>query len=137
MRRLLLAAAAFAAVMPLQAAAGDGLSVPVDQAVRVPLRGPAAEVVVGSPRYVDVTVVDSRTVLVHGKDIGITNLVVYDPSGRPVFNDRIVVMAATGDQVSVFRAAKGYEYACGDRCEDRGARDDFALQRMRTMAAPK
>ena len=138
MRRLLFIVAALASAAPAfsQAAEGD-LTVPVDQVVRIPLRGLAAEVVVGSPRYVDVSVVDSRTVLVHGKDVGVTNLMVYDPEGRVVFNKRLVVLAPTGDQVSVFRAAKGTEYSCGDRCEERAAREENALNRARVMTTGK
>ena len=117
MRRLLLLLTAVAAAPALAAAATSGFEVPLDQAVRLPIRGDAVEVVVGSPKYLDVTVIDPSTVLVHGKEIGVTNLVVYNGAGKPVFNRLVAVVASNGDQVTVFKGPKdSAEYVCGDRC---------------------
>ena len=117
MRRLIPFLAALAAVPALAAAATAGFEVPLDQAIRVPVRGDAVEVVVGSPKYLDVTVIDPSTVLVHGKELGVTNLVIYDAAGRPVFNQQVAVVASNGAQVSLFKGPKeSAEYVCGDRC---------------------
>lgn len=118
MRRLLPLVAALAFAVPAAAmAAAAPFEVPLDQAVRLPLRGGAVEVVVGSPRYLDVTVIDSSTVLVHGKELGVTNMVIYDGLGRPVFNQKVAVVVPTGDQVSVIRGAKETaEFVCVGRC---------------------
>ena len=116
MRRLLLAALAAAPSLAF-AAATPGFEVPLDHAVRVPVRGAAVEEVVGSPKYLDVTVIDTSTVLVHGKELGVTNLVIYDAGGRPVFNQQVAVVAPSGDQVSVFKGPKdSTEYVCVSRC---------------------
>ena len=104
---------ALAAAAPVAAAA---LPVPLDHAVRLPLRGPAAEVVVGSPKYLDVTVVDPATVLVHGKELGATNLIIYDAAGRVVFSDRVAVTAPEGEQVSIYKAGQPSEYVCTGTC---------------------
>ena len=113
-RRLPAAVAALLAVAAPVAALA--MPVPLDHAVRLPLRRPAAEVVVGSPKYLDVTVVDPTTVLVHGKEFGATNLIIYDAAGRVVFSDRMTVVAPEGADVSVHRATESAEFVCSATC---------------------
>jgi Flp pilus assembly secretin CpaC len=115
-----LAALAFTAAAPVAALA---MPVPLDHAVRLPLRGPAAEVVVGSPKYLDVTVVDPATVLVHGKELGATNVIIYDAAGRVVFSDRLSIVAPQGEQVSIYKAGQASEYLCGSSCRESAARE--------------
>ena len=124
MRRLTPLLAVLAAAVPAAAAmAAAAFEVPLDQAVRLPLRGAAVEVVVGSPKYLDVTVIDPSTVLVHGKELGVTNLVVYDAGGRPVFSQKVAVVASGGDQVSVLKGGKeSAEYVCAGRCRPASSR---------------
>lgn len=114
MRRL--SAAAFAALATLAAGAAQAGTVPLDHVVRLPLSGSAAEVVVGSPKYLDVTVVSPRTVLVHGKALGVTNLIIYDGAGRTVYNERIAVVAHAGEEVSVFRGKQTEDFVCSGGC---------------------
>lgn len=114
MRRLTAALAALA--IAAFGAAAHAAVVPLDHAVRLTLAGAAAEVVVGSPKYLDVTVVDSRTVLVHGKELGVTNLIIYDRAGRTVFNERISVVAPMGEEVSIYRGAQATQFICDSSC---------------------
>jgi len=114
MRRLSAALAALA--IAAFGGAAQATVVPLDHVVRLPLAGGAAEVVVGSPKYLDVTVVNSRTVLVHGKELGVTNLIIYDRAGRTVFNERISVVAPMGEEVSVYRGAEATQFVCDSSC---------------------
>jgi hypothetical protein len=114
MRRLPAALAALA--LAATGLAAQAATVPLDHAVRLSLSGPAAEVVVGSPKFLDVTVVDPRTVLVHGKELGVTNLIIYDQAGRTVFNERVAVVAPSGEAVSIYRGAETTDFVCNGAC---------------------
>jgi len=97
--------------------AQSALSVAVDQAQRVQLRGPAASVIVGNPQIADVTVVDANTLFITGKGYGVTEVVAVDPVGRTVFQSQVVVTAGNGvGAVRVWRGAQATEMACASSC---------------------
>lgn len=109
------AAALFApAVVTAQS---SSLSVEIDQAQRVQLRGPAGSVIVGNPAIADVTVVDSNTLYITGKGYGVTEIVAVDAIGRTVFQSQVVVTAGSGaGRVRVWRAGQATEMACASSC---------------------
>ncbi|MFP5297222.1 MAG: pilus assembly protein N-terminal domain-containing protein [Alphaproteobacteria bacterium] len=113
--------AAAGAVALLAAPAGvtaqSRLSVEIDQAQRVQLRGPAGSVIVGNPQIADVTVVDANTLYITGKGYGVTEVVAVDPIGRTVFQSQVVVTAGEGSgRVRVWRGAQATEMACASSC---------------------
>ena len=98
--RLLLAlgATALLAGPGLALAQSGRISVEIDQAQRVQLRGPAGSVIVGNPEIADVTVVDANTLYITGKGYGVTEVVAVDPIGRTVFQSQVVVTAGDGER---------------------------------------
>jgi len=114
------AALASIAVLALPTSAGAQsarLSVEVDQAARVQLRGPAGSVIVGNPLIADVTVVDSNTLYITGKGYGVTEIVAVDSIGRTVFQSEVVVTAGSGaGRVRVWRGGQATEMACAASC---------------------
>lgn len=117
--RLLTALAAAAAVAgPGLAVAQSGrLSVEIDQAQRVQLRGQAGSVIVGNPEIADVTVVDANTLYITGKGYGVTDVVAVDAAGRTVFQSQVVVTAGDGSgRVRMWRGAQSTEMACASSC---------------------
>ena len=108
----LLAAAALAS-----AASAASLAIPIDQSRPIALRGDAASVVVGNPAVADVNLIDKRNVLVLGKGYGVTNLLVLDKAGRPLFSGQITVSSDDVGRMSLDRGAKPVQYACSPRCE--------------------
>ena len=117
--RLLLALGATALLVgPGVALAQSGrISVEIDQAQRVQLRGPAGSVIVGNPEIADVTVVDANTLYITGKGYGVTEVVAVDPIGRTVFQSQVVVTAGDGaGRVRVWRGAQSTEMACAASC---------------------
>ena len=93
------------------------ISVEIDQAQRVQLRGPAGSVIVGNPEIADVTVVDANTLYITGKGYGVTEVVAVDPIGRTVFQSQVVVTAGDGaGRVRVWRGAQSTEMACAASC---------------------
>ncbi|MFI4974387.1 MAG: pilus assembly protein N-terminal domain-containing protein [Caulobacterales bacterium] len=97
-----------------------GLQLGVDQAARVTLPRPAQDVIIGNPAIADVTVADSRHLIVVGKTYGITNLVVADATGHTMYNSQIVVGGTDDGRVTVFQGQTSSDYACSPRCERAG-----------------
>lgn len=100
---------------PLTAAA-QTVTAPLGQAVRLPLRGPAADVVVGDPKVADVTVVSPTALFVLGRGFGATNLIVMDPLGRTLFNGKIIVPASDPSQVTIQRGRDATALLCAPTC---------------------
>ena len=93
------------------------LSVEIDQAARVQLRGAAGSVIVGNPQIADVTVVDANTLYITGKGSGVTEIVAVDAIGRTVFQSEVVVTDGAGSgRVRVWRGAQATEMACAASC---------------------
>ncbi len=117
--RLLLALGATALLVgPGLAVAQSGrISVEIDQAQRVQLRGPAGSFIVGNPEIADVTVVDANTLYITGKGYGVTEVIAVDPIGRTVFQSQVVVTAGDGTgRVRMWRGAQATEMACAASC---------------------
>ena len=115
--RYIAAAAVAVLAVPAVSAAQSRLSVEIDQAQRVQLRGPAGSVIVGNPQIADVTVVDANTLYITGKGYGVTEVVAVDPIGRTVFQSQVVVTAGDGaGRVRLWRGAQATEMACAASC---------------------
>ena len=114
MRRIALAL--LFVLAPVEASAAS-LEVSLDQAVRISLKTPSADVIVGNPAIADVTVADQRHLVIIGKSYGVTNLVVVGASGRTIFDRQIVVGAPSQGRVSIFRGPVASSYACSPSCE--------------------
>jgi hypothetical protein len=114
--RPIVLALAVTALAPL-AASAQSLAVNIDQVARLSLPRPAQDVLVGNPAIADVTVLDGRHLAITGKTFGVTNLMVTDERGRPMFNRQVVIAASDASHVQVFRGADLYNYTCAPRCE--------------------
>ena len=111
--------AAFAALVLAAAAApasAGGLAVPIDSAVRLHLKGAAADVIVANPAVADVAIVDDRTVVVLGKAHGTTTLLVFDGARRVIWDGPVTVTSPAG-RITIHRGAEEQQYACVSRCE--------------------
>jgi Flp pilus assembly secretin CpaC len=115
MRRSL-ALLTFAAVTAATPALAATLTAPLGQAVRLPIRGVASDVVVGDTKIADVTVVGPSTIYVSGRGYGSTNVVVVDAGGRTLFDGRIVVPAANVGQVTLYRGSEQSLVMCTPNC---------------------
>ena len=115
MRQLVLS---LALTLAPAAALAATLAVPLDQSALVTLSAPAHNVVIGNPAIADVAVADQRHLIITGKGQGVTNLVVTDAGGKPIFDREIVVGAqAGGDRVALISGAQITSYTCAPVCE--------------------
>lgn len=122
MRRFIPVFAAMATLAIAGVAQAQSLSLPIDQAERIALRGAARDVIIGNPAIADVTVVDERNLVITGKGYGSTNLIVLDAAGRTLVNRQILVIADEG-RVSFYRGSAISSYSCSPRCERTGTTD--------------
>jgi hypothetical protein len=122
------------------AANAAGITVPIDQSRRLSIGGQAASVVVGNKEIADVRAIDTRTLMVVGKKQGVTNVVVFDATGRTLYDGEIIVSAPNGSMVTVYRGAQAVEYACSPYCQSSAPERDTvpatSTAPITTMAAP-
>ncbi|HEY1427443.1 MAG TPA: pilus assembly protein N-terminal domain-containing protein [Caulobacteraceae bacterium] len=104
------------ALAPVAALAAT-LAVPLDQSAFVSLPGPAHNVIIGNPAIADVAVADQRHLIITGKGAGVTNLLVTDASGRPVFDRQIIVGADAGGRVTMINGGQVTQYTCAPQCQ--------------------
>jgi Flp pilus assembly secretin CpaC len=94
------------------ASAEPELLVTPNHAVRLPISGDTATVMIGDPAVADVMVINRHTIFVRGKGYGRTELTVLDASGRPVWRGDVAVISPDHGQVTVMRALKPTDYSC-------------------------
>ena len=114
MRRLALAlllalAPAAALAMPM--------GVSLNQSSMLSLPTPIHDVIVGNPTIADVTVADQRHVIITGKQVGVTNLIVRDLAGRVLYSEQIVVGATAANRVALINGPQIVTYACAPNCQ--------------------
>ena len=103
------------------AALAATMTVPLDESAFVTLPAPAHNVIVGNPAIADASIVDQRHIIVTGKGAGVTNLVITDAAGRPIFDREIIVGGVTGGRVALIAGGQGVTtYNCAPVCEQIG-----------------
>ncbi|MEM1086925.1 MAG: pilus assembly protein N-terminal domain-containing protein [Pseudomonadota bacterium] len=76
----------------------------------------AGNVVIGNQNIADVSVVNSKLLLISGKVFGTTNLMVFDGEGKAIYSADIVVTTNTANLVTVNRAGANFSYDCAPEC---------------------
>jgi hypothetical protein len=105
------------ALSPVVALAAN-LSVPLDQSLRLTMASSVHDVIVGNPKIADVAVADDHHLIVTGKNIGVTNLIVTDQRGRTILDRELVVhTGGAGGSVTLIAGATATDYACAPTCE--------------------
>lgn len=98
------------------ALARDPIVVRMDVAMVMRLTVPANTVVVGNPGIADVAIHDRQTLIITGKLVGATNLVVLDGKGKVIAEEMIHVERIQAGYVSIQRGSSRYTYACTPHC---------------------
>ena len=133
-RALILASAA---LFVAGSAWADNLTLTIGQVRRASAAGTVANVVVGDPAVADVTVIDQHSVVILGKGLGSTGILATDRAGHVLIDDQITIAGASeGGRVTVYRGAKGSDYACASRCETRDGTEGAAASADSSPAAP-
>ena len=107
----------------LTAVASDGpLHVSMNHAKVLRLDRPVSKVIIGNADVADVTVADSRTVVLTGKNFGSTNLVLLDADGNAIADERIQVSVDESDTVRIYRQTDRVVLSCSPVCEQHNAK---------------
>lgn len=112
-----------------------GLSLNIDQSKPLALSRPATGVVVGNASIADVIVHDSKTIIVIGKSIGSTHVLVLGEKGRTLYSGMISVSAGNAaNMVTVQRGDQISTQVCQDRCVSAVSAEDSATALNESVA---
>lgn len=116
--RLAMAALAFAAASVTNVAfASEPIQVLMNQAKIVKLARPADTIVIGNSEIADAAVQDPSTIVLTGRDFGVTNLVILDADGVPIVDEQIVVSRHFANSVRIYRRSDVQTLSCTPYCE--------------------
>lgn len=120
MRKLLIASLLSASVLAFaNVAAAQTVSLEMDQSRPIKLRETATGVVVGNAGVADVIVHDPKVIIILGKSVGETHVLVLGQNGKTLFSGDIVVRA--GHESNILTVQRGKEIQtslCRTRCID-------------------
>ncbi|MFA5503710.1 MAG: pilus assembly protein N-terminal domain-containing protein [Phenylobacterium sp.] len=125
--------AAFAALVVAAPAAAETMRIELDHSTRVRLPSPARDVLLANPDVADVTMLDTRNLVILGKSYGMTHLLVVDTNGRTIFDRNLVVAAPVKGQVSLYRGAEQRTYACAPDCEVASRKEGASISAAPSM----
>jgi hypothetical protein len=95
------------------------IDVGLDQATLVHLQRPAADIIVGNPSIADVSVQNSKLLVVTGKSFGKTNIIVVGTDGSEILNSGLSVDDPVQGLVTVHKGTDdddAFTVYCSPRC---------------------
>jgi Flp pilus assembly secretin CpaC len=115
-------------------AAGDNLTVVLDQAKLVKLPERVTTIIIGNPLIADVSLQSGGLMVVTGKSYGKTNLIALDRAGATLLEKSIEVRAPRDGIVVVYRGMERESYSCIPLCERRNTLGDTSSFFETTLA---
>lgn len=97
--------------------ASSSLQLALNFAKVIALRAPARTIVVGNPAIADASIDSERTLVLTGKAIGTTNIVVLGAGNEELLNVAVDVMASSVGQVIVHSGATQQAFSCIGPCK--------------------
>lgn len=110
-------AAFAAAVATVSTADAEQIWLTMDQVRPYELETAANQIVVGNPAIADVTVHDKNRIFLYGKAPGMTNMYLFDESGKAIDNLIIRVRSTGTDMLTMHRGVNRTTYNCTSQCE--------------------
>jgi Flp pilus assembly secretin CpaC len=84
---------------------------------------PARTIIIGNPGIVDGTLSDEYTIVLTGKAVGATNMIVLGEAGREIANMHVTVSANARQVTTVYHGSVQQIYSCVDTCRPIGKAD--------------
>jgi Flp pilus assembly secretin CpaC len=78
---------------------------------------PARTIIIGNPGVIDGTLSDERTIVLTGKAVGTTNMIVLGEAGREIAHLIIDVAAASSQTMTVHHGAEQQVFSCVGSCK--------------------
>ena len=97
-------------------ASAQDLVVKYDQSQLLRLPKPVAEVIIGNPSIVDVSVQGGNLLVVTGKTFGVTNVIALDADRNIIQDQRVQVERERHNVVQLHRGAQINSYSCTPNC---------------------
>lgn len=101
----------------LAAQAESRVLVEIDRAQILRLDQPAGSIIIGNPAIADAAVQDVRTLVLTGKSVGSTNLIILDADGKEVLNQIIDVLSPASAAMTMYKGPTRQSYSCAPVCE--------------------
>jgi len=94
----------------------DAVSVTLDFARILTFNSPARTIIIGNPAVVDGTLSDDRTIVLTGKAVGTTNVIVLGEAGREVASFVVNVTTNSSQSITVHQGETQQTYTCAGTC---------------------
>lgn len=78
---------------------------------------PARTIIIGNPGIVDGTLSDDHTIVLTGKAVGVTNLIVLGEGGAEVLNTVVSVAPSNSQTTTIYSGAALNTFSCADSCK--------------------
>ncbi len=117
---LVVGATSFSATLARASEAEQGskpLHIVIDRAKVVRIAKAADTIIVGNPSIVDATIQDARTIVLTGRNFGVTNLIVLDSDGDAIVDETVIVKSHEKNIVRVYRQSVRETLSCSPVCE--------------------
>ena len=94
----------------------SALRVVLDFAKLLSFEQPARTIIIGNPAVVDGTLNDEYTLVLTGKSVGTTNMIVLDGAGREMVNSTVSVVENSRQLTTVHQGVTQQVYSCDGPC---------------------
>jgi Flp pilus assembly secretin CpaC len=94
----------------------NGIAVTLDFARIQTFEVPARTIIIGNPAIVDGTLSDEKTIVLTGKAVGTTNMIVLGEAGREIANLVVNVVSNRNQLTTVHQGEEQQTYTCADVC---------------------
>lgn len=123
LRKLIFATLLVTGALSYQARASEfeTIQIQTDQAHILRLDKPVKSVIIGNDAIVDAMMQDAKTIVLTGRNNGVTNLVVMDQNGETILDEKIMVGQNDLATTRVFRGTQMTILSCTPICEPKVA----------------
>jgi hypothetical protein len=95
----------------------DGVGVKIDFAKVLAFAEPARTIIIGNPAIVDGILSDDHTIVLTGRAVGVTNLIVLGEGGREVLNTIVNVTPSRYRMTTVYSGTTLNTFSCTGSCK--------------------
>ncbi|MDR0252849.1 MAG: pilus assembly protein N-terminal domain-containing protein [Brucellaceae bacterium] len=119
LKNILFLALLSAGILPQQVAATEiqAIQLQTDQAHILRLERPVKSVIIGNDSIADAVMQDAKTIILTGRNNGVTNLVVMDKDGATMLDEKVMVGQNDLATTRVFRRTEMQVLSCTPICE--------------------
>lgn len=123
LRKLIFAVLFAAGSLPHLAAAAEiqAIQIQTDQAHILRLDKPVKSVIIGNDNIADAIMQDAKTIVLTGRNNGVTNLVVLDQNGETMLDEKVMVGQNDLATTRVFRGTQMSILSCTPICEPKAS----------------